>query len=177
MLCTSDIVTCLRRYNIEPQCSASMTSQLQRYLASNAIDYDLSDYYYVHSETSASRNWWQVDFKNIVYIKQYKITSPSNCNFVKEWEFQISFNGSQWETVDKQGIGFSNNSIFTLKNTAVTRYVRILGSSPDCQNPRILAFSRIYFYDPFSSLNQICNTRNCFFHFHSCIFVYLFFLK
>ena len=177
MICTSDIVTCLRRYNVEPQCSASRISGSSRHPVSSGIDYDLSEYYYVHSETSASRNWWQVDFNNIVYIKHYKITSPSSCNFVKEWEFQISLDGNKWETVDKQGIGFSNNATFSLKNTAVTRYVRILGSSPNCPSPNIFAFTRIYFYDPFSSLNHIYNTRNCFFHFHYSLFVCFFLFK
>ena len=177
MICTSDIVTCLRRYNVEPQCSVSGNSGWYRQPPSSGIDYNLSEYYYVHAETSSSRNWWQVDFKNIVYIKQYKLTSPCACNFVKEWEFQISFNGNQWETVDKQGIGFSNNATFTLKKTAVTRYVRLLGSAPNCQNTKILAFTRIYFYHPFSLLNLDCNTRKYFFHFHSCLFICIFFFK
>ena len=141
MICTSDIVTCLKRNEIEPECSISGSVGLSRFPPSSGINYTLSQYYYVHAQTSEKRNWWQVDLKNLVYIKQYQLTASSWCNFVREWEFQISSNGSQWETVDKQGIGFSNNTLITLKNTVFTRYVRILGSAAGCGTPEIISNS------------------------------------
>ena len=155
MKCATDVVSCLREINIEPICIISGTVG-QIHKPSNGIDYDLSYDYYVHSNAPDIKNWWQIDFQKTVYINKYKLISLATCNYVKEWLINVSTNGIDWETVDQKNNGFSDNSTISLDNIAVARYVRVVGSSPNCETPGILAFKRIYFYGAISASIRTC---------------------
>ena len=144
-----ELVSYLRSFGIEPNCSASTLLQTEtRFGINHPIDYqnDQLYHYFFHSDFVPSiPQWWALDLHTFVRLKSYQILSFKECNWVSTWIFEISLDNITWKKVHSYD-DFTYNETFKLPKIEVAQYIRITGNDEGCFRSGALAFSRIYLY-------------------------------
>ena len=146
--CSSNIITCLRSYGIEPICSSKSFDYLGNMYREYAIDYSIENASrYFHSLNDTNDQWWQVDLKMNVLLLSYKITAENWCDWVKSWSILVSNNENENSFIAIDSQNSSNlGKIIDFKQNIHTRYLRVQGGADNCQRPYRLAFRKIYLY-------------------------------
>ena len=145
MQCSTNIVDCLRKTGIEPYAFAS--SELSSsYVAANVIDGTTSKKFISKQENSPQ--WWAVDFKRLVSINGYKVTTDTTTttgSAIYNWTLSVSFNKRNWRVINYPP-GGSRNKVISLGNSFVGRYARIDGNSLFSTDKTKIAIIEIEFY-------------------------------
>ena len=95
MQCSTHIVDCLRKINIQPQASAS--SEQSYGPASSALECNTNNFF--RSLSQSKPQWWKVNFKSKVSIKKYTIrtgTVGSGYVNIYNWTLSVSDDDINW---------------------------------------------------------------------------------
>ena len=166
--CTkSNIIDCLRSIGIEPSTSTNEIYPDPKRYPENVIDYNIDiDDAYFQALTDSPRQWWLIDFKRIVFLHSYTLIANSGCNFVTEWQLDVSFDKKKWEKIHNHSNSFSTNQEIQFQDFYEIRYARLTGSTPLCNGedklPRLFAFQKIYFYGSVALYLPTCKTHSKF---------------
>ena len=90
-----NIIEWLNDKGLEPKCT---TFGVQHSNPNIIFDYN-NNKDYLHLKSSSPRQSIEVDLQTIVPIYSYKITSYNRCNWLHEWDFDVSINGDQLATI------------------------------------------------------------------------------
>ena len=145
MQCSTNIVDCLRKKGTEPYAFAS-SEESSSSVAANAIDGTTSKSFFSKPENSPQ--WWAVDFKRLVSINGYKVTTDTTTttgSAIYNWTLSVSFNKRNWRVINYPP-GGSRNKVISLGNSFIGRYARIDGNSLWKTDKTKIAIFEIEFY-------------------------------
>ena len=128
MSSSKSIIECLIDKNVQPLAFANKEDSTR--VASNAIDYSTSNYFYSGWETNEIDRWWVVDFKQNVLIEKYQIKeSDSNSNKLYSWTAHASNDSATYELIDSPSVGYPSDKNYTLSSSKTMRYFKIIGEN------------------------------------------------
>ena len=129
-----NIVDLLRENGVNVLCESST---YRDYDPNIVISYNEPLSKYLHVETADSQQWIQVDLQKVVYLSAYKIVTKDMCNWLSEWDFAISINGTSFKSIHHSN-DYPYNQTFRFNKMVQGRYIKITGSAKKC-NSKIFA--------------------------------------
>ena len=154
MRCSTNIVNCLRKKGIEPYAFSSSGSS-----AAKAIDGIASSIFSSNAENSPQ--WWAVDFKKLVRINGYKITtdtSTTSGSSIYNWTLSVSVDKINWRVINYPPEG-SRNKAISLGNSFISRYARIDGNSLWSHDKTKITIYEIEFYSSYKYTYAIARRK------------------
>ena len=148
MICSTNIITCLRSIGIEPECSCKEKEPNRPDREPNfAINYSSTNKNYFHSGNNQKEQWWKIDLKRKAALTSIKMEiGKAECHWIKSWEVKTSLDGISYKSIYSSETYTTNQNI-GLKNIEYFRYLQIIGASgPTCQYPNKMAIKRVYLY-------------------------------
>ena len=138
--CPSHIVDCLKKRGVELIASASS------YQNGHEPEKALAPTEYFFSGNSPDQ-WWKVDLKHNVSAHSYYIKRRDECSWVSKWNISVSFDDINWHFISSVDDGYRENKVYYFEQGLVNfRYLRIYGSTPECNDTYFYAFTEISIY-------------------------------
>lgn len=150
MKCSTDIIECLRKINIQPFAFSSSIGTVQGVyrVPSNAIDYQ-SNYGFHTEYVRFGDEWWGVNFKRKVAIHSYRIKTNEYCQYVNNWNISLSNDNTSYYNVDSKGTFYPSDTLYKLNRTYKAQFLRVYGKSLKCsdyQSSFSMRYIKLYGY-------------------------------
>lgn len=144
-VCSKNIIDCLRDRGINPIATAK-TEYSNAHNAIKGIDYTTTNQYESKRDAQSSE-WWMIDFKKVIFLGNYSISTPANgCYWIRKWRALASLDNITWLVIDAPP--FVN-----------ARYFKLETINGSCGYS--FAFKYIYFYGLIPEMKNIftCNRK------------------
>ena len=147
MLCSTYIVECLRKINIEPEAYSSepATSALGAW---ETLKYDTGSKFV---SSIYGPQWLSFNFKRKIAIASYtiKTQSPGTDSWgLYGWYLSVSDNNSTWIKVHDKIENYDTEKSYTLPVPIITEFARIDGNSLDSYYPEQIFIYYVKFFGP-----------------------------
>ena len=159
MICSTNIVECLRNNKVEPE-AFSKNNEGENYQASKALIYSTDNYF--HSLIIKTSQWLAVDFKQKVLIFGYTIKSAmssSNRGWIYNWSLSSSMNNISYKVIHGPIQNLAAEKSYNFEKKFETKFLRIDGNSLYSPDKTVMMFYWVKFFGVLKSNRIECTCK------------------